>query len=483
MKYSHSLFYLLLLLISFVPGYSTAGNKCKKSFEVVILHTNDMHAKIDNMGKLAWLADSIRQQHPHVFLLSAGDNFTGNPIVDMYPEKGYPMIDLMNRVGFNLSAMGNHEFDLGQDMLNKRRNEANFPFICANIDVSKSKLKKPSPYFLLKVEKCKIPVLGLIQVSENGLPDSHPSRLSGLSFIQPDVKTADYIKLKEKYGMLIALTHMGVEGDVPLAGKFPQIDLIVGGHSHTVMTKPLMENGVMIVQTGSQLKSVGKTTLQITNGRITDRKYELISLAAVTRSKPEIQEIIDHYNDNEEMNKVIARAETALNNQEELGCMMTDAITRQFGLDFAFQNSGGIRIPNLPKGDILYKDIFRLDPFGNQVVTYNMTLAEIKSLILNAYNRNKEPDLMASGLKYTAVVDGNGLCTDVEMRDLSGNPLDPSKKYKVGMNSYIGATYTFDHADPGTTNFDTTAQTLINFLNEVKSVNYEGTSRIDIRRK
>jgi 5'-nucleotidase/UDP-sugar diphosphatase len=472
----------LLLLISFSSVNDSSAKKCKKNFEVIILHTNDMHSKIDNMGKLAYLIDSIKAQHSHVFLFAAGDNFTGNPIVDMYPEKGYPMIDLMNRVGFDLSAMGNHEFDMGQEAQNKRRSEAGFTFICANINVSKSILKKPAPYYILKVEKCKIPVLGLIQVSENGYPDSHPSRLEGLSFDKPETKAAEYMKLKKKYGMLIALTHLGIEGDVPLARKYPQIDLIIGGHSHTVMTTPLIENGVMIVQTGSQLKSVGKTTLQITNGKITDRKYELISLASM-KTKPEIQSLIDRYNDNEEMNRVVAIAETPLNDQQELGCLMTDAITRQFKVDFAFQNSGGIRIPNLPKGNILYKDIFRLDPFGNQVVTYTMTLQEIKSLIINAFNRNKEPDLMVSGMKYSAVVDQNGLCTDIEMKDYSGNPFDPARKYTVGMNSYIGATYVFDHTDPGTTNFDTTAQTLINFLKEVKSVSYEGTNRIEIKKK
>lgn len=472
----------VLAILIILPVYTVSAKKCKGSFEVIILHTNDMHSKIDNMGKLAYLADSLRKIHSHLFLFSAGDNFTGNPIVDMYPEIGYPMIDLMNRVGFNLSALGNHEFDMGQEAQNKRRKEARFPFISANVNTTNSILNKPSPYFLLEVGDCKIPVLGLIQVSENGYPDSHPSRLAGLTFDDPLERAASYMKLKKKYGMLIALTHLGVEGDVPLAQKYPQIDVIIGGHSHTVMDKPLMENGVMIVQTGSQLRSVGKTTLQITDGRITGRKYELIALSSIKGTKPEIQQLIDKYNDNEEMNKVIALAESPFTNQEELGCLMTDAITTQFKVDFAFQNSGGIRIPNLPKGNILYKDIFRLDPFGNQVVTYTMTLPEIKSLILNAYNRNKEPDLMVSGMKYTAVTNSEGVCTDLIMTAYDGTPFNPAKKYTVGMNSYIGATYTFDHADPGKTNYDTTAQTLINFLLEKKSVNYEGTKRIEIKK-
>jgi 2',3'-cyclic-nucleotide 2'-phosphodiesterase (5'-nucleotidase family) len=200
-------------------------------------------------------------------------------------------------------------------------------------------------------------------------------------------------------------------------------------------------------------------------------------------TKSEIEEIINRYNDNEEMNRVVAQALTPFNNQRELGYMMTDAIVSQFGVDFAFQNSGGIRIHSLPQGNILYKDIFRLDPFGNQVVTYTLTLAEIRSLIMNAFNRNKKSDLVVSGMQYTALLDENGTCVDLELRDPSGNLLDPDKRYKVGMNSYIGATFVFDHSDQGTSQYETTAQTLINFLKEKKAVGYEGINRIEIRKK
>ncbi len=126
----------------------------------------------------------------------------------------------------------------------------------------------------------------------------------------------------------------------------------------------MMVNDVMIVQTGSGLKNIGITTLQVTKGKITDRKYELVPLAGIKGTKPEVQAVIDKYNSNEEMRRVVAYAETAFANEEELGCMMTDAITARMKIDFAFQNGGGIRIPTLPQGNIMLKDIFRLDPFG-----------------------------------------------------------------------------------------------------------------------
>jgi 2',3'-cyclic-nucleotide 2'-phosphodiesterase (5'-nucleotidase family) len=147
-------------------------------------------------------------------------------------------------------------------------------------------------------------------------------------------------------------------------------------------------------------------------------------------------------------------------------------------IDFAFQNGGGIRISQLPQGDILMKNIFQLDPFGNQVVTYTMTFDEIKSLICNSYNREKSIDLAPSGMTYTVIVNSEGVCSDVEMKDLAGNVLDAGKTYTVGLNSYIAASYKFNHNDPGTTNYNTTAQTLLDYLEDVKKVNYAGVKRV-----
>jgi len=477
-----SLFLYLAVLALFATNNPTLAQKHKKSTEILILHTNDMHSRIDNFGKLAYLADSLRKTHKYVFLLSAGDNFTGNPIVDMYPDKGFPMIELMNMLQFDATAIGNHEFDMGQELQNKRRKQANFPYISCNIDASGAVVMQPEPYILLEAGKIKIPVLGVIQLGENGLPDSHPSRLEGLKFTDGVQKAKEFLWLKDKYGMLVCLSHLGVKTDEILAKTYPEFDVIIGGHSHTTMNKPMMVNNVMIVHAGSGLRQVGLTTLQVTKGKITERNYELVQLANITKTNAEVQALIDKYNSNEEMNRPVGFAETAFSTQEELGCMMTDAITARMNLDFAFQNGGGIRIPNLPQGNILLKDIFRLDPFGNQVVTFTMTVDEIKSLICNAYNREKEIDLVPSGMTYAVTVNSEGLCSDVEMKDKAGNLLDANKTYTVGINSYISASYKFNHTDPGTTNYNTSAQTLLDYLNDVKKVNYAGTKRVFVKK-
>ena len=100
---------------------------------ITVLHLNDLHAKINRFPQLKHVVDSLRNVKTEVILVSAGDLFSGNPIVDKYKEKGWPMIDLMNDLQFDLTAIGNHEFDYGQNVLNDRMKQAHFPFICANI--------------------------------------------------------------------------------------------------------------------------------------------------------------------------------------------------------------------------------------------------------------------------------------------------------------------------------------------------------------
>jgi 2',3'-cyclic-nucleotide 2'-phosphodiesterase (5'-nucleotidase family) len=449
--------------------------------EIVILHTNDMHARIDNMGRLAYLAKQLRKTHKYVFLVSAGDNFTGNPVVDMYPDKGYPMIDLMNHCGFNLSAFGNHEFDLGQKVLNKRIKQANFPFICCNIDATGAVLHQPKPYYILKAGKIRIPMLGVLELGPNGLPDTDPSGLAGLKFVNGIEKAKEYRWLKKKYGILIGLTHLGVDEDEQLARAMPELDLIIGGHSHTVIKEPIMVGRVPIVQAGSMLKYVGLVTLKVRNRAVVDFSYRLIALDTVAKSDPAVQALIDKYNDNKVFNKVVGYAQAPLVGPEELGSLMTDAITHRLKVDFAFENVGGIRMYSLPKGPIKLKEIYQLDPFSDVIVRYKMSRDEIKSLICNAYNRKKQIDLEVSGMVYTILTNQDQNCTDVEMTDISGHPLASDKTYSVGLNSYIAASYTFLHKDPGTSTAITSSKILIDYLKEVKRVNYSGVKRTNVK--
>jgi 2',3'-cyclic-nucleotide 2'-phosphodiesterase (5'-nucleotidase family) len=482
MNRSHRLFLTSAFFLFSTLAY-TQGSSDQKQTEIIILHTNDMHAKIDNMAKLAYLADSLRSLHPCVFLVAAGDNFTGNPVVDMIPDKGYPMIDLMNRCGFDVSALGNHEFDMGQNFLNKRLEQAHFPFISCNVDVSEAEVHPLKPYLLLTTKNgISLALLGIIQLDENGLPSSHPSKMTGIKFTDGLRKAREFAWLKERYGILVGLSHLGVEDDVRLADSMPQFDMIIGGHSHTLLEKPLMENGVMIVQAGSGLKYIGKTTLLVENGHVINRLDEVIPASILKKENQEVRKLIDQYNDNKAFSKVIGVAEKPMSGPEELGSLMTDALTSQLKVDFAFQNKGGIRSYELAEGDITLKDLYKLDPFNNQVVVFKMNAAELQSLICYGYTLEKDIDLQVSGMTYIVTDNGKNQCAGVVMVDKSGNPLDSAKEYTVAMNNYMAVTYKFDHRDQGTTSPLTTAEALINYLNLVKKVNYSGVKRASVVR-
>lgn len=470
--------FFLLMALAMAGPVSAQGIPVADTTKIIILSTNDMHARIDNFPKLAYLADSLRHKNANVFLVSAGDNFTGNPVVDQYPEKGYPMIDLMNKLQYNVSAIGNHEFDLGQQNLNKRREQAAFPFISCNIDASTTVLKQPEPYIILKTAGgVRLAFLSAIQLGENGLPDSHPDNLKGLRFEDGITKAITYKNLRQQCDVFIALTHLGFEKDTVLARQMRDLDMIIGGHSHTVMEKPLFVDGVMITQAGSGLRYAGKITVLVCKGKVVGRSYELINLNNISGKDKVIQGMVDKYNDNPALNAVVAKAVKVIAGEDALGSLMTDAITDRLGVDIAFQNNGGIRIGELAAGDILMKDIYKLDPFGNMVVRFRMNTAEIKSLIASAYNRGKSIDLQVSGITYTVLADSSNVLKDIKMLDRNGKTPDPATEYSVGMNSYMASSYHFEHRDAGVSLYTTTAQTLIDFLKARKEVDYAGVKR------
>jgi 2',3'-cyclic-nucleotide 2'-phosphodiesterase (5'-nucleotidase family) len=474
--------YILLtgiLLLAIHPVFAQKSREGRT--EVIILHLNDMHAKIDGFARLKYLADSLRRSHPYVFIVAAGDNFTGNPYVDMVADKGAPMIDLMNQSGFIVSCFGNHEFDLGQDFLKKRIAQAKFPFICANMNTGSSGLKQPQPYFILKAGSLQIPLLGLLEINDSGIPDTHPSKVRGLSFKDPLKTAGDYIGLKTKYGCLIALTHLGIETDEKLAREYPQFDVVIGGHSHTILKKPVLENGVMIVQAGSYQRFIGKLTLVFNRNSVEAKSDTLIAMESLHGSDMAIEKLADKYENNPEFEKVAGIAVSPINGKQDLGALMTEAMAWASKTDIAFQNQGGIRIQNIPEGEIKVKDIYRLDPFGNQVVIYKLSVKEIGSLILNSYKKEREIDLIPSGMSYTISKGEKGKEPQLNMFDRSGKPLNPDRTYTIAVNSYISAAYNFEHRDPGTTLELTTEDCLIRFLGNKHKVKYKDTGRAKLK--
>lgn len=466
---------LLFFLLNYGIAIAFAGSD---TTTVVIISCNDMHAKIDNFPKLKALVDNIRHENEYVLLVSAGDMFTGNPVVDQYADKGYPIIELMNTVGFDIGTIGNHEFDYGQEILKKRMEQARFPLISANLQSIHPNGIHPNPYKIFTLNNgLKIAFIGVIQLNEAGLPDSHPSKLQGIIFSDGIQKIMEYKHLRDSCNVFIGLTHLGFETDVELASKCGELDVILGGHSHTLVTNPVEYNNVLVMQAGSGLKYAAKVTLKLVEGKIISKKAETMSVINYPETDSTVLKMVDRYNDNKELNQVIGIALNDISGNDELGSFMTDGLCSLEAVEIAFQNTGGIRIDNLPQGNITIKDVYKLDPFGNEIILLNMSVPEIKSLIINSFNREKLIDLQVSGITYTVITDKDGKGINVRLNMPDGQKVDENRIFATGLSSYIVSSYDFIHNDPGKTLYTITAQALINYITSQKEVDYSGIKR------
>ncbi|NLD62968.1 MAG: bifunctional metallophosphatase/5'-nucleotidase [Bacteroidales bacterium] len=453
--------------------------------QAVIFAVNDIHAAIDNFPKLAWITDSLRAIYPDMLLVAAGDNQTGNPVNDQFPEKGFPVIDLMNATGFNLSTVGNHEFDTGPEGFGTLTEKAHFGFICANVTVDSHPGVRITPYKIFTLPNgLRLAFLGLIQLGQNGIPDSHPANVRGFSFRSAFETAPEYLWLKDSSDVFIALTHIGFEDDVKLAETMPAgIDLIIGGHSHTRVEKEQIHNGILITQAESKLKYGTLIKLAVSSDGTVSRSMQLIDVRNSKNENPAIREMVDKYNDNPVLNEVIATATDDFSSSGELGYLMADAQRDAAGADIALMNPGGVRIDHLAKGPVTIKDVYQLDPFGNELVVTKLTGTEIYSLLHAAWPVDENHPVYPSGITTEHSVDAEGNLKVITVLTEDGLPVDKSRLYTVAMNSYMTQVYNYEHADPGQSLFFTTAEALIRYLKKQGNVrSYRGETRVKIAR-
>jgi 5'-nucleotidase / UDP-sugar diphosphatase len=470
---------------SAIPEKQAGTSTTPAERQAVIFAVNDMHAAIDNFPKLAWIVDSLKAIYPDMLLVAAGDNQTGNPVNDQFPEKGWPVIDLMNATGFDLSALGNHEFDTGPEGLSNLANKADFSFICANVSAGGPHTFKISPCKIFTLPNgLRLAFLGLLQLGQNGIPDSHPDNVKEFSFRSPFETAPEYLWLKDSSDIFIALTHIGFEEDVKLAETMPAgIDLIIGGHSHTRVEKEQIHNGIMITQAENKLKYGTLIRLSVNDAGTVRRSMQLLDIRNSTKEKPSIRAMVDRYNDNPVLNEVIATASDDFSSYEELGYLMADAQREAASADIALMNPGGVRIDRLDKGPMSIKNVYQLDPFGNELVVTKLTGKEIYSLMRAAWPVDDKSPLYPSGIRTVVKADAEGNLAEIDILTENGTPVDPDRIYTVAMNSYMTQVYSYEHSDPGQSLFFTTAEALIRYLKKQGDVrSYRGEKRVQITR-
>ena len=449
--------------------------------EVHILSVNDMHATIHVFPQLAALIDSLRTVDPSLLVFSAGDNRTGNPLNDKYEIPAYPMVALMNQVGFSASTLGNHDFDVCS--LARLTGLSNFRYICANIQADDSTGIRTVPCQVFDVEGLKVGVVGAVQLGPQGIPSTHPDNLHGLHFLPPIETIGQYEPLSRQCDVTILLSHLGYQDDVEAAKRYPWLDLIIGGHTHTQLKGSDCVNGVLITQNRSKLLNVTYTTLTIDSGRVVDKRAEYIDIRNYPRKSQLVESMVRFFGDNPKFQRVVAQAEAPFGHIEELGSMMCDAFMDAFDADIALENPGGVRIDRLPAGDITVLDVLEMDPFDNTAVVMELTGEELLDMLVSYTAGRSYSFPFVGGMRCELTIEptDSTKLKSVRLLTAKGRKFNMKRRYRVVTNSYVAATSRIPDGAAHPQNVQTT-DIIIRFLEKRKSVNYEGVRRLSFTR-
>ena len=404
--------------------------------EFVILSTNDMHASLDNMSRLA---TAVKECRDTVFtiVVDAGDRWTGNAYVDL-AEGRLPMIRLMNAVGYDVATLGNHDFDAGQKVLDEAIDKAEFEVVCANME-SKSE-------WLDDVEKSvrvvtpggvAVDFVGVVTSYSNGHPDGNDNNFEGLKFEDPQV-VAEREGNESDGDVKVLLSHMGDDRDLALAARYDGYDVIIGGHTHKLLDT--IVNGTVVGQTQRKLKNIGVTKVKMRGSKVVNIEYMNISLKKYAKDA-EIEAQIKEIEANPALQEVVGSMAHSTNHVG-LCNLQTKIIKEATGAEIGIYHRGGVRIiEGLPKGDVTVKTLFDNEPFFSQVHLVEMTPAQLRKLIVEKYNDTvnaKEShvvDLYAT-TPYRIIVDENDMAYDVEFPRLR-----EGRKYKIAVADYVARNY------------------------------------------
>ena len=473
--------YIRIVLLGMV--LSMVGTTYGQKQEVHILAVNDMHASIEAFPKLAAIADSLRTLYPSLLVLSAGDNRTGNPLNDMYEVSSYPMVALMNQVGFNATAIGNHEFDVKS--LAPLMGISNFSYVCANMFPSPEAGLHIVPTKEVDVDGVKVGIVGVVQVNSMGRPDTHPDNVEGIRFTQPENVVGQYQEKSKEWDVKILLSHIGYQEDLEMAERFPWFDLIIGGHSHTQLTaeEPL-HNGVLITQNKNRLPMVTHITVTLNKGKVTGKKAEYIDVKKFPKKNNLLAAMVYHFSDDPYFKRVVAKAETPFKIKDEMTYMLCDALLTEGQGDICIMNNGGTRIDSLSAGDITVHDILAMDPFYNEAVTSLVTGEDILNII-TTYSRGSLYHLpRVAGIFCEVVVDkddpNHDRLKNIKLKTLDGKDFDIHKTYKLVTSSYM-ASVCKQYFNSTTHSLNMlTSDMLTQFLEKKGIVNYEGVNRLKV---
>ncbi len=432
---------------------------------VTILHTNDFHMyllgstdattkkPIGGSARIYTLVQQERAYNPTTLLVDAGDSIGGGPPIGAF-FYGKDVIEVYNAMGYDYETFGNHEFDWGKDLLAQRVTEAKYKYICSNvIDTKTNSTYMSDPYVIKSIGLVN---LGLFGLENPDLPTLvNPDGLKGLEILNPATTATNMVNtLSGKTNYVILLSHLGYDGDQALASNVSGINLIIGGHTHTVLTTPTVVNGTNIVQTGNYGNNVGKVVLEFeasANGvKVLNTRYRLIPIIDAIPEDPTIKAIIVPYNDEvtKKMSIVIGEALVTLDGERadvrsketNLGDYIADWMKAISGADIAITNGGGIRA-SIPKGPISVGSAYTAIPFDNLLVKIELTGAQVVSSLENGFSQvelgaGRFPQISGIRVKVDLKKPAGSRVVEVLF---NGKTIELDKVYTVVVNNFMAA--------------------------------------------
>ncbi len=461
-----------------------------------IVHFNDFHARFEPVNKynnfcsaedlkeegkcfggaprLAQAISDIREdaakKNQDLLVLVGGDAFQGTLYYSTF--KGEATAAVMNELGIDGWALGNHEFDDGPSVLAKFADNVNFPLLMANAEVDDdSEIKgKYQPYIIKEVGEQKVGIIGLI--TEGTAVTASPG--DKIKFLE-SVKTLPPLiaKLKEEgVEKIVVVTHVGFWNDVAIAKNVAGIDVIVGGHSNTLLTNdeenkarasgyPFVATDpegrqVPIVQAYAYTQYLGDITLSFDkNGEVIDWSGDAKRLTDEIGEDAKIKGIVAGYAEPlaEIRQKVVGKTNKVINGDRafcravecEMGNLIADAMldaTKDQGVTLAFQNGGGIRA-SIDEGDITMEEVLTVLPFMNTLATFEIKGSDVRAALENGVSLIEEGEgrfLQVGGMRYSfdASRPSGERVVDIEIKDGdSWQPLDEEKTYLAVTNDYV----------------------------------------------
>jgi 5'-nucleotidase/UDP-sugar diphosphatase len=424
---------------------------------ITFLHTNDMHASflpheaiwvrstpkplVGGFKELAFRIDSLRAIKPLTFLVDAGDVMTGNPIseIEYKGATGGALYEMMNRMGYDVSCPGNHDFDISQENLIRLTKIAAFPSLSANIVNNKGEFPvNNKPYAIIERGGVRVGFIGLMSQDLYGLVNQN--NLVGIKVLSPVETAKKYIaELRPKVDLIVAITHEGVDDDSVLAAEAPGLDVIIGGHSHTRLRTPKMVNNVPIVQAGSNCENLGELDVTLDNGKVVSTSGSLIQLwpgknrppSSVSSLVDSMQEAIDR-----EYSEVIGTLTADWVRKpggSAMGTFITEAQREAAHADIAFMNDHGIR-KDVAAGNITKRDLFEVLPFRNMLMTFQLSGAELETVA--RFYLEKRPAIQMTGMtiKWKPGSDGTKELVGVTV---DGKPLEEQRMYICAASDFL----------------------------------------------